>query len=61
MDDPKLILEIVAMFASCATVYAAIRADLAKAIAKAEEAAAAASKAHDRIDRIQERRGSAGA
>ncbi len=56
MDDPKLLLEILAMFASCATVYAAIRADLAMAIAKAEEAAAAASKAHDRIDRIQERR-----
>lgn len=58
MDDPKLILEILAMFASCATVYAAIRADLAKAIAKAEEAAAQANKAHDRIDRMQERRAS---
>lgn len=52
MDDPKLIIEILAMFASCATVYAAIRADLAKAIAKAEEAAAQANKAHDRIDRM---------
>lgn len=50
--DAKMLLEIVAMAASCATVYAAIRADLAKAIAKAEEAAAAANKAHDRIDKM---------
>ena len=50
-----MILEILAMFASCATVYAAIRADLAKAIAKAEEAAAAANKAHDRIDTMLQR------
>lgn len=57
MDDPKLLLEILAMFASCATVYAAIRADLAKAIAKAEAATAAANKAHDRIDSILQRKG----
>lgn len=52
LDDPKLIIEIIAMLGTCATVYAAIRADLAKAIAKAEEAAAAANKAHDRIDSL---------
>lgn len=57
LEDPKMILEILAMFASCATVYAAIRADLAKAIAKAEEASAAANKAHDRIDTMLQRQG----
>lgn len=52
IEDPKLVIEVFAMLASCATVYAAIRSDLAKAIAKAEEAAAAANKAHDRIDSL---------
>lgn len=50
--DQRTIIELLGMFGSCAAVYAAIRADLARAIAKAEEAATAASKAHDRIDRI---------
>lgn len=50
MMEPQMVFEILAIFGSCATVYAAIRVDLAKAIAKAEEAAAAANKAHDRID-----------
>lgn len=40
------------MIGSCATVYAAIRADLAAAIAKAEMAAASATRAHERIDTI---------
>ena len=51
---PSLMFEVLALLGSMGTVYAAIRADLARAIAKAEEAAAAASKAHDRIDRLQE-------
>lgn len=56
MMEPPMLFEILAMLGSCATVYAAIRADLAKAIAKAEEAAAAASKAHDRIDGMLSRK-----
>lgn len=56
LDDPKMIFELLAIIGSCATVYAAIRADLAQAIAKAEEAAAAANKAHDRIDTILQTR-----
>lgn len=56
LEDTKVIFEILAIIGSCATVYAAIRADLAKAIAKAEEAAAAANKAHDRIDTILQSR-----
>lgn len=51
-----MIFEILAIIGSCATVYAAIRADLATAIAKAEEAAVAANKAHDRIDTILQNR-----
>lgn len=55
MPDPvqfPFLIEVMGMVASCATVYAAIRADLATAIAKAEEARAAANKAHERIDDI---------
>lgn len=57
MMEPQMMFEILAILGSCATVYAAIRADLAKAIAKAEEAAAAANKAHDRIDSMLQRKG----
>lgn len=52
--EPSIFFQVLALLGSMGTVYAAIRADLARAIAKAEEAAAAASKAHDRIDRLQE-------
>lgn len=52
--EPSIIFEVFGILGSCATVYAAIRADLARAIAKAEEAATSANKAHDRIDRMQE-------
>lgn len=48
----NVLIELLAIAGSCAAVYAAIRADLATAIATAEQAAAAADKAHDRIDRI---------
>lgn len=54
--DARILLEILGMLGSCATVYAAIRADLAKAIATAETAAAAANKAHERIDSILQAR-----
>lgn len=50
--EPTWILNTIAILGSCATVYAAIRADLARAVAKAEEAAASAGKAHDRIDHL---------
>lgn len=49
---PELWLQLAIAIGSCAATYAAIRADLARAIAKAENAAAAADKAHDRIDRM---------
>jgi hypothetical protein len=52
VDIGGRIFEIVAMIGACATVYAAIRADLAAAIAKAEMAAASATRAHERIDDI---------
>lgn len=53
---PEFLLQLVVAVGSGAAVYAAIRADLARAIAKAEEAAAAASKAHDRIDTLLQRK-----
>lgn len=48
------LLQLVTAIGSAVMVYGAIRADLARAIAKAEAAQEAASKAHDRIDRLQE-------
>lgn len=53
--NTEVLLQIMAMVGSCATVYAAIRADLSKAIATAEQAAASADKAHDRIDSLIQR------
>lgn len=54
---PDFLLQVMLAVGAGISVYAAIRADLAKAIAKAEEAAAAANKAHDRIDSLIMRSG----
>lgn len=48
----EILLQIAGIFGGCATVYAAIRSDLARAIATAEQASASADKAHSRIDGI---------
>lgn len=50
---PDFLLQLALGIASAAGVYAAIRADLARAVALAEQAVAAATRAHDRIDNLQ--------
>lgn len=52
---PELLIVIVGQVATAAGVYAAIRADLARAIERATHAQAAADKAHQRIDNMMER------
>lgn len=47
-----MLLQILGYFVGGAAVYAAIKADLARAIALAEQAVDASSKAHRRIDDI---------
>lgn len=49
---PDFLLQLIVAGGSAFGVYAAIRADLARAIAMAENAQDAASKAHSRIDTI---------
>lgn len=52
---PELLLAVVVQLATAAGVYAAIRADLARAIERATHAQATAEKAHQRIDNMMER------
>lgn len=47
---PDWMLQLITAGAGAASVYAAIRADLARLHEKAENAAKAADKAHERID-----------
>jgi hypothetical protein len=47
---PEWALQVLGMAAGAAGVYAAIRADLTRALIIAEHAAAAATEAHRRID-----------
>lgn len=54
---PEWVFQLLAVFGACATVYAGVKYDLARAIAKAEaaegcavEAKGMAAKAHERID-----------
>lgn len=49
---PEFVLQIIVALGGPFAVYGAIKADLARALAKAEAAEAAAIRAHDRIDRI---------
>lgn len=49
---PEWIFQLLTAGAGAAAVYAAIRADLAALHVKADQAAAAAAKAHERIDGI---------
>lgn len=46
----ELLVQLAGYFIGGAGVYAAIRGDLARAVTKAEQALADASKAHDRLD-----------
>lgn len=50
--NPEFLLAILTQVATAAGVYAAIRADLAKAIERATAAHDAAGKAHERIDHL---------
>ena len=54
-DHPILLFLLGQIFTAAGT-YAAIRADLREAIVTAQAAAVQADKAHQRIDRLQERR-----
>lgn len=56
---PEWLLQVVAMVAGGAGVYAAIRADLAYLRATAEGAKSSADRAHRRIDDYFDRRGQA--
>lgn len=49
---PEWLMQLVTAGAGAASVYAAIRADLARLHEKAENAAHAADKAHGRIDEL---------
>lgn len=49
---PDWLFQLLAAGAGAASVYAAIRSDLARLHEKAEGAARAADKAHDRIDQF---------
>lgn len=53
---PEWLLQVGAMVAGAAGIYAAIRADLAYIRAKAESAAESATSAHRRIDDFFQRR-----
>jgi hypothetical protein len=48
--SPEFWLQLIAAVGSAVAVYGAIKADLAKALAKAEAAEASATRAHARID-----------
>lgn len=48
----EFLLQLALAGGTAAGIYAAIRADLARAIALAEQAIATASRAHDRIDSL---------
>lgn len=54
--DHPVILFLIGQVLTAAGTYAAIRADLREAIVTAQSAAVQADKAHQRIDRLQERR-----
>lgn len=53
---PEFILQLVLAIGAPVAVYGAIKADLARALAKAEMAETAALRAHDRIDGLHRRR-----
>lgn len=53
---PEWLTQLMPACLGAASVYAAIRADLAALHVKADTANAAAAKAHERIDAIHERR-----
>jgi|GEM_PF-2219782 hypothetical protein len=53
-NHPVLMFVVAQLIAAGAT-YAAIRADLREALVTAQQAAVQADKAHQRIDRLQER------
>lgn len=54
--DHPVILFLIGQVLTAAGTYAAIRADLREAIVTAQSAAKQADHAHQRIDRLQERR-----
>ncbi len=54
--DQPVILFVLAQLVTAGGTYAAIRADLREAIVSAHTAEKRADAAHDRIDRIQEKR-----
>lgn len=54
---PEWLLQVVGIVAAAGGVYGAIRSDLAAIREKAEQASAAATRAHDRIDKFFENRG----
>ena len=50
--DSSILVQILGYFVGGAAVYAAIKADLARAIVLAEQAGEAAKEAHQRIDNL---------
>jgi len=55
--SPEFVLQLVIAFGGPIAVYGAVKADLARALAKAEAAESAAIRAHDRIDHFTTKRG----